>query len=265
MTAHYFSVKNPNNTIVIDDSYKNLYLSRKIAANTLPMEWISWNTGCYMRGSFLARRIDFLSDRDEIFAAVAAPAGQECNFFIFNSIMGNVNKAYLCAAQRVSPYGPTYWESASTTITGMNDTSYVPDGIDVFVFSKSKRGNQVYENAGLQVFDANGNCIYDSRYKSARILGGVSYYNNISPDKRIAVGCSMSEVICSSFSYPYTTYSTLICGYGTGFGTSSYYGRYYRPTYCMSLTHTVESQSQDLSFRLYNNNSPFILFDVTNF
>lgn len=267
--AHYFLVHNQNNKLVINDSYKNLYLSRKIAGNALPLEQMSWDTGCYMRGSYLARRIDYLSDRDEIFAAVAAPAGQGCDFFVFSCIQGTINKAYLCAAQRTNPNGTgahAYeWNAANTTTTGMNDTSYIPNGIDVFVFSKSKRGNQVYENAGLQVFDANSNCIYDSRYKSARILGGVGFYENISPGKRIAIGGG-SSVLCSPIIHgtPYNYYPTMIYGYGTGFG-NGYSGTYYKPISCMALTHTAQSTTQNLSYELYSNNSYYIMFDVTNF
>lgn len=266
--TNYFSVYNQNNQIVINDSYKNLFLSRKIAAETLPHEYISWSTGCYMRGSYLARRIDFLPERDEICAAVAAPVGTVCNFFIFSNIIGRTNRVYLCAAQRTNPQDSITsfaWRAAGTTITGMNDTSYVPHGVEVFVFSKSNKGQQTSEKAGLQVFDANGNCIYDSRYKSARILGGVGFYQHITTDRRIAVGGG-SEVVCDNYIYgsPYNQYTTMIGGYGIGFGESSYYGRYCKPISCMAITHNVES-SQNLSYRISSNGRSYVLFDVTNF
>ena len=264
-----FEVYNDNGKIVINESYKNLFLSRKIAGSTLPLEYMSWNTGCYIKGGFWARRIDFnQTEKDEIFAAVAVPAGQEHKFFVFNNIMGNVNKAYLCAAQRVYPGRVSdgyYWDYTDTVETGMSDTRNVPDGVDVFVFAKSNKGLTTSDTAGLQIRDANNRCVYDSRYRSARIVGGGTFpFTNISATRRIAIGGGSGSWSGLPVDGDPTHYKTIIFGCGTVIRPYSDVNPtlVYRPATCMSLT----NDSTDFCrFDFEIESSSIIVFDVTNF
>lgn len=266
-------VYNKYYNLVINEHYKNLFLSRIIAGNTLPLEYMNWNNNCYMIGNFLARRIDFLPERDEVFAVVAAPAGQECEFFIFNSVMGNINKAYLCAAQRVYPSdfgGSTYqWDDPNDTIvTGMTDTRDVPSGIDVFIFAKSDKDTsdptgkkQTPEKAGIQIFDENENCVYDSRFKSARILGTGEGYPSISSNTRVAIGGT-----CGVYTVPHyqeNYYETIIYGYGTRLKRNERTDEMeYRTFVCMSRSASTATNPYISYYQYYGG---WIMFDVTNF
>lgn len=283
MTAEAkFEVYNDNNNLVINESYKNLYLSRIVAGNTLPMEYISQANGSYIYGSYLARRIDFMPERDEFFAAVAAPVGQGCNFFVYNNLVDLGSKAYLCAAQRYyqSEYitvGIGWWDDPDHyTETGMSDTSVVPNGIDVFIFARSDKDTssptgkkQSSDNAGLQIFNASGDCVYDSRFKSAKIVG---IYSPI--DRRIAVSSVWSGAYRIFISREYAPgrktfdhYDYIIAGFGTTIKSYSNPNphlpdEYYCvPTVCMSLT----GASPTTQYVLGQNEYSCLFFDVTNF
>lgn len=269
MTAQAkFEVYNNENNLVLNESYKNLYLSRIVAGNTLPMEYISQDNDCYVYGSYLARRIDFLPEKDEIFAAVAAPVGQDCNFFIFNTVVNMRSKAYLCAAQRYyqTPnitIGAMYWGNPDkVTETGMSDTSVVPDGIDVFIFAKSKKGKQASTNAGLQVFNASGDCVYDSRFKSARIV------RSSPSDRRIAAGSVWAGSLGVLVKRPDWHYEYILVGFGTKIITVSQPllpdEYYYAPTVCMSLTGMLPEEEFAVEV-LGQNEYSYLFFDVTNF
>lgn len=194
---NYFLVSNDvNGNVSIDDSYVNLCLSRKIAVSALPIVTVSDSSGYFVKGSNNLREITLTND--EIFAAVGGYTDRRCPFFIWHCLKESGQeyeiKHFLCPAGRIngdldmfipalcSPSGDTDNEE-----TGLS-SDYAPYDLYIYTFSKNNNSNQ--ERLGFQIFNENGEIVFDSTNKylnAIRSSFDISPYLDFPNDKALAV------------------------------------------------------------------------------
>ena len=185
--------------------FNNLCLSRKVKASDLPVVTLSPGSGSWVLGSFKVRQIAL--QQDEVLAACGRSQGEQyCPYAITYGLQGIGNgsptiKPYLFAARKITPFiGPhtswMWWNDSNTIDTGITDSSSVANDLYVYIFKRSTDLNlntlDSNEKFGLQVFDGNGDALFDSRVKTMRVLyfGSSSY--DIPSGKKIAIApCSM--------------------------------------------------------------------------
>ena len=170
----YFSVYNDKDKLLIDDKYINFGLSRKIKASTLPIVTVD-ESSYVTKGSNQFREISLTGD--EIFAAVGGYTNRRCPYFIFNCLKKSGSelqpKHFICAADVVNGYFDRIYPDIYLHYDRDNEylatqSYYVPDDLYVYVFSKSPTPTS--EKIGFQIFNENGETVFDSRNKHLKVV-----------------------------------------------------------------------------------------------
>ena len=211
--SNYFLVKNSStDSVLIDDTYVNLCLSRKFKANTLPVVTLTESAGYLVKGNPQLRKIDLYGG--ECVAAVGGYVNRRCPYFVFNCLKKNGSvievEHFLCSADTTNHFRdksfPLSYNYPDDEPTNIASSYYVPDDLYVYTFSKSNSeiiyvstlpasGNSekrycvttgvntgktyiwsgsawiettnaaTAEKVGFQVFNENGQTVFDSRFK----------------------------------------------------------------------------------------------------
>lgn len=143
MSEAGIEVRNDNNKLVVDSLYKNLMLSRKVLISQLPDA----------KEDVTVKRLHL--NPGEIVAAVSYPKGSPVSIIQYN---------YSGYCDFYGVNGASYTELSSV---GSNYVAYV------FGVDQKAKGN-----TGLQIFNDNGDLIFDSNAKYMR----VSYYGKTLDD-----------------------------------------------------------------------------------
>lgn len=268
----YFEVINSvNNKISIDDTYKNLCLSRKILASSLPVVYVSESSGYVIRGGGYFREITL--NNNEFFAAIGGYTDRRCPYFIWH-----------CLKQSGSGYEIKHFVSAASVINGQWDrvyadiiagtdrdnestglpSEYVPNDLYIYTFSENNNSNQ--ENLGFQVFNENGDIIFDSTNK---------YLNAIrsSYDVRAYLGFPNDRALAVIDVEPYADFITRFGGYYIAghvmfeSGWQGHRGGVYETCHVgLGIRNTYSATSPNEYAIIGNTNSPhYIVIDVTGF
>lgn len=259
MTAG-LDIRNTDGNIVIDQNYSNLYLSRKIKASTLPVAEFTGH-GTWVFGSFWGRKIEL--GENEVVVAVGRENGGNCPYWIHYGAINNPNIAipktqYLFAAEwfyAVNSSAIAPWTEQGIS-TGISDSTYVDDDVYVYVFATNRTVTE--HGYGMQVFDENGSCVYDSNDKSARVLYAGGTACNVPLNKKIAIApCGIS--MCDAKTYGDLSGSAFLSGIGV------YNGQTYRAVVEDGFTFPDEEMYFDLDFVWTVHSLSYIVFDVTNY
>lgn len=267
----YFEVTNTIfDTVSIDDTYTNLCLSRKIAASSLPTVYVSESSGYVIRGGGYFREITLNSD--ELFAAVGGYTDRRCPYFIWH-----------CLKQSGSGYEIKHFLTAASVINGSKSrmsldiisgydkdnestglsSDYAPSDLHIYTFSKNNNSNQ--ENLGLQVFNENGDIVFDSTNK---------YLNVIRSSYEISsVYCPNDRALAIIDVEPYAYFMTRYNGYYIAghvmfeSGWRNYRGGVYPNCHVgFAIRNTYSGTSPTENVTIGDNNSPhYIVIDVTGF
>ena len=141
-------IKNDSDDLLINDTYNNLYLFRKLKLTDLPYQAIG-NTGAKMYYTNL--------QDNEVIAPVAKTSGGELRVF---SVHGASN-GYLQNAGQWQFFVP-----ANENI----------DDVYAYIFGVNTSTETQAHGYGMQVYDENGVCVYNSNNKPMRVL---HYANNV--------------------------------------------------------------------------------------
>ena len=173
--ANYFLVyHNSGDSVVIDDTYINLSLSRKIAVSSLDVVTISESEGYVIKGSLQVRKVPDLIG-DETIVAVGGYTNwfgsKDCPHFILNCLKQEGQeykvKRFVCAADVINGdsnrLSESIYSDSHTIQTGLASDS-APNGLYIYIFAKTP-GYVSQENFGLQIFNANHETVFDSRYQ----------------------------------------------------------------------------------------------------
>lgn len=268
----YFEVNNSiNNKLLIDDTYTNLCLSRKIAASSLPVVYVSESYGYVIRGGGYFREITL--NGDESYIAVGGYTDRRCPYFIWH-----------CLKQSGSGYEIKHFLTAASVINGSNErmnvsilagsdrdnentnlpSDYVPNDLYIYTFSKNNNSNQ--ENLGFQVFNENNEIIFDSTNKYLNVFRSnydVSAYKALPTDRALAV----------IDAEPYIYYETYFGGcYIAGHvvfesGWQDYRGNVYTDCHVgFAIRNTLYETGSGGKVIIGDGNSPhYVVIDVTGF
>lgn len=206
-----------SDSIMIDDSYTNLCLSRKIPASTLPVVTLTESAGYMIQGNPQLREIELIGS--ECFVAVGGYTDKNCFYFNWNCLQRTgsemIAKNFLCSASTVNGYSagvPSQETDRDTQPTNIPSSYYVPNDLYVYTFSpinefvsvsslpvtgnsnkkylvtSGTNAGKVYvwvnsswveltnavvgnrDKCGLQIFNASGDVIFDSRNKYLKCL-----------------------------------------------------------------------------------------------
>ena len=178
MNKYFYAQNSWVDRSIIDDNYKNYFLSRKLYAKDLPIVTVSEANGYVIKGSVQLRSIELQGD--EFFVAVGRDFDKDMYHYIFSCFKydnGELKiKHFLCAAQYVNLYedtrhGPAQWMDSDRTEQGIQYAYTVPDDLCVYIFSKTPKA--VTERFGFQVLKPSGNTsevVFDSRYKYLDVI-----------------------------------------------------------------------------------------------
>ena len=142
-------VKNDNNELLLNATYNNLYLFRKIKLTDLPYEELS-RTGTLAFATPI--------QENEVIAAIARTGGGALQAFSVRMVQWII-------------YAPRTGQSSTSALLADLDDVYV------YIFGINTSTETQAHGYGLQVFDENGVCVYNSNNKPMRVL---HYANNIS-------------------------------------------------------------------------------------
>lgn len=144
MSEAGIEVRNDNNKLVVDSLYKNLMLSRKVLLSQMP---------AVNNEGTIVRKLNL--NRGEIVAAVSYPKGSPISII-------QLNYSGYCDFYGV--------KNADYTDLSSIDSNYV-----AYVFGVDQKAKG---NVGMQIFNDNGDLIFDSNAKYMR----VSYYGKNADD-----------------------------------------------------------------------------------
>ena len=156
MTAGIY-VKNDNDELLINDIYNNLYLFRKIKLTDLPYEVLG-------NSSISPLRFTLSIQANEVIAPIARTNGGELQAFSFHG-----------AGTPGSDFGD-WLIYVNRYISNVNDLLADLDNVYVYTFGVNTSTTTSASGYGLQVFDENGVCVYNSNNKPMRVL---HYANNV--------------------------------------------------------------------------------------
>lgn len=136
-------IKNDNNDLLLNETYNNLYLFRKLKLTDLPYQTV---------GSGTNANLSFATDirENEILAPIARADGSALDAF---SIRANMWVIYVPRKNR--------------TIDAVLEDM---DNVYVYIFGVNTSTETSASGYGLQVFDENGVCVYNSNNKPMRVL-----------------------------------------------------------------------------------------------
>ena len=255
MTAG-LDIRNTDGNIVIDQNYNNLYLSRKIQASTLPVAEFRGH-GTWVLATFYGRKIE-LND-NEVLVAVGRENGGNCPYWIHYGAINSANvevpkTQYLFAAEwyyAINSSAIAPWTEQGIS-TGISDNTQVDDDVYVYVFATNRTVTE--HGYGMQVFDENGSCVYDSNDKSARVLYAGGESCNVPLNKKIAIApCGIS--MCDAKTGGEEFGSAFMSGIGV------YNGQTKRAV----IEEGFFLQDFDLAYEWTLHNLSYIVFDVTNY
>lgn len=202
MNTYFYAEHEYLERSIINDTYNNYVLSRKVFVKNLPIVNVSESNGYVTKGSVLMRHVEL--EGDEFFVAVGRDYNKRMIHYVFDCFKqsnGYMKAEYfICAAQYInaytdSRYHPGNWiNSERTETTGL--ASYdVPDDLCVYIFAKTPKPTT--EKAGFQVFSASGNIVYDSRYKYMNVINKNDFRSlpqdlELIRTKKIAIGTIQS-------------------------------------------------------------------------
>lgn len=137
-------IKNDNNDLLLNETYNNLYLFRKLKLTDLPYQTV---------GSGTNPSLSFATDirENEILAPIARADGSSLDAFSIRA-----NKWVI--------YAPRTWQSSTSELLADLDDVYV------YIFGINTSTETSASGYGLQVFDENGVCVYNSNNKPMRVL-----------------------------------------------------------------------------------------------
>lgn len=148
-----FSVKTSNGTIVIDESFKNLSLTRKVSLSSMAVGTAKRNITPWLHfkqnptyGNVTTYTLGVLENNEYLVALVADD---------WNKIRNKIFVESLEAKQ------------------GSYTFDVVPGGTvsEVYAYIFGVQEKKATGNYGIHVFDKIGNCIYDSQKKYLKIIG----------------------------------------------------------------------------------------------
>lgn len=201
MNYYFYAKNNFIDRSVIDETYKNYVLSRKVLAKNLPIVTVSESAGYAIKGSAQMRKIELQGD--EFFAAVGRDYNKRLVHYVFDCFKSDNGSMkaehFVCSAQYIRAgiepfFHPDNWiDSPRTETTGIQPYD-VPDDLCVYIFSKTTGFSA--EKAGFQILSATGNVIFDSRYKYLDVIcNGYPIYSeefNLINTKKVAIASSCS-------------------------------------------------------------------------
>lgn len=219
MEKYFKAYKSTFDSVVIDDSYKNLCLSRKILASSLPIVTLTEANGYMVKGNPQLREIELIGD--ECLVAVGGYTDKNCFYFNWScpqKVGSEIKiKHFLCSASTVNGISdrlPQYDTDRDTQPTNISSSYYVPYDLYIYTFSpineivsvsslpttgnsnkkyfvtSGANAGKVYvwvnsswveltnaavgnrDKCGLQIFNASGDVVFDSRNKYFRCLIG---------------------------------------------------------------------------------------------
>jgi len=150
MASAGFQIFNNNNVLLINDSYMNFALSRKVKVSTLPYWFADVKDGYMVEGSkFSFRKITL---------------GENENIAFLGGISG---KNTLDGFMAIDYYAATLGNSAYYIVLrkGVDASS-----LYVYVFGEYNKVGGGSERYGLQIFDASKNLVFSSNKKPLKIL-----------------------------------------------------------------------------------------------
>ena len=150
-------INNDNNELLINATYNNLYLFRKVKLTDLPYEVLG-------NSSISPLRFTLNIQPNEIIAPIARTDGSSLQAFSINGkgTPGSTVNTWLIYVSRY--------------ISNVNDLLADLDNVYVYTFGINTSTTTSANGYGLQVFDENGVCVYNSNSKPMRVL---HYANNV--------------------------------------------------------------------------------------
>lgn len=150
-------IKNDNNDLLINDTYNNLYLFRKIKLTDLPYERLG-------NGSIHPLRFTLEIQPNEVIAPIARTDGKELQAFSVNSAgtSGATVNSWLIYVQDYK--------------SDLNELLADLENVYVYTFGINTSATASANGYGLQVFNEDGVCVYNSNNKPMRVL---HYANNV--------------------------------------------------------------------------------------
>lgn len=152
-----FEVRTPKGKLIIDDTYMNVALDRKIRVESLPCKREEKYIGDKDRASWYSKSRNFFLDyrADDLFMGVNAHESLMTFYFINDN--GKISILINNGVDKI-PYG------------GKEENVVpAPDISDLYVYIFKKRPVH-HSNFGLQVFNKDGDLTYDSHLKYMKIL-----------------------------------------------------------------------------------------------